>query len=55
MSEWKNSWLQDFKSIFNNSVLSDIISQLELYGVKLLEVEFLEKTLSIFHASNIML
>ena len=53
-SEWKNSLLQDFKSIFNNSIFFDIISRLELYGVKLSEVEFLEKTLSTYHASNIM-
>ena len=54
-SEWKNiySKLQDFKSIFNNSILSNIILWLELYGVKLPEVEFLEKTLSTYHASNI--
>ena len=33
----------------------NIVSWLELYGVKLSEVEFLEKILSTFDASNIML
>ena len=32
-----------FQVHFNNSVLSDIILRLELYGVKLHKIEFLEK------------
>ncbi|XP_017972807.1 PREDICTED: uncharacterized protein LOC108661337 [Theobroma cacao] len=48
--------LQDFKSVFDyNSTLFDIVSRLELCGVKLTESELLEKTFSTCHASNIVL
>ena len=38
-----------------NSTLFDIITQLELFEVKISEYEILEKTFSTFHASNIIL
>ena len=38
-----------------NSTLFDIVSRLELCGIKLTDAEHLEKTFSIFHASNIVL
>ena len=38
-----------------NSALFDIVSRLELCGVKLIETELLEKTFSTFHVSNILL
>ena len=38
-----------------NSTLFDIVSRLELCGIKLTDAELLEKTLSTFHASNIVL
>ena len=54
--DWKNLRLQDFKSMSDyNSALFDIVSQLELCGIKLTDAELLEKTFSTFHASNIVL
>ena len=38
-----------------NFVLFDIVSRLELCGIKLTDAELLEKTFSTFHASNIVL
>ena len=38
-----------------NSALFDIVSRLELCGIKLTDAELLEKTFSTFHASNIVL
>ena len=54
--DWQNLILQDFKSVSDyNSVLFDIVSRLELCGIKLTDAELLEKTFSTFHASNIVL
>ena len=38
-----------------NSVIFDIVSRLELCGMKLTETELLEKIFSTFHVSNILL
>ena len=54
--DWQNLRLQDFKSVSDyNSALFDIVSLLELCGIKLTDAELLEKTFSTFHASNIVL
>ncbi|XP_030446994.1 uncharacterized protein LOC115669956 [Syzygium oleosum] len=54
--DWQNLRLQDFKSVSDyNSALFDIVSRLELCGIKLTDAELLEKTFSTFHASNIVL
>ena len=54
--DWQNLILQDFKSVSDdNSALFDIVSRLELCGIKLTDAELLEKTFSTFHASNIVL
>ena len=54
--DWQNFRLQDFKSVFDyNSALFDIVSRLELCGIKLTDAELLDKTFSTFHASNIVL
>ena len=48
--------MEDFKSVFDyNLALFDMLSRLEFCGVKQVEFELLEKTLSIFHTSNILL
>ena len=48
--------MQDFKFVSEyNSVLFDIVTQLELCAVKVSEAEMLKKTFSTFHASNIIL
>ena len=54
--DWQHLRLQDFKSVSEyNSVFFDIFFRLELCGVKLIEIELLEKTFSTFHVSNILL
>ena len=54
--DWQHLRLQDFKSMSEyNSALIDIVSRLELCGVKLEENELLEKTFFTFHVSNILL
>ena len=54
--DWQNLILQDFKSVSDyNSDLFDIVSRLELCGIKLTDAKLLEKTFSTFHASNIVL
>ena len=54
--DWQNLRLQDFKSVSDyNSALFDIVSLLELCGIKLTDAELLEKTFFTFHASNIVL
>ena len=54
--DWQNLRVQDFKSVSDyNSALFDIVSQLELCGIKLTDAELLEKTFSTFYASNIVL
>ena len=48
--------LQDFKFISDyNSILFKISSQLKLCGEKVIEKYMLEKTFTIFHASNMLL
>src|SRR5215470_5307788 len=48
--------LQDFKSISDyNSAMFKITSQLKLCGGNITDEDMLEKTLSTFHASNIVL
>ena len=41
--------------ISDYKILFDIVSRLELCGIKLTNAELLEKTFSTFHASNIVL
>ena len=54
--DWQHLRLQDFKLVSEyNSALFDIVSRLELCGVKLTKTELLEKTFSNFHVSNILL
>ena len=53
---WQHLRLQDFKFVSEyNSALFDIVTQLELCGVKVSEADMLERTFSTFHASNIIL
>ena len=53
---WQHLRLQDFKSVSEyNSALFDIVTQLELYGVKVSRADMLKRTFSTFHASNIIL
>ncbi|XP_051140025.1 uncharacterized protein LOC127257635 [Andrographis paniculata] len=54
--DWLNLRLQDFKTVIEyNSVIHQITSQLILYGKIVTENDKLEKTLSTFHASNVVL
>ena len=54
--DWQHLRLQDFKSVSEyNSALFDIMSRLELCGVKIEKNKLLEKTFSTFHVSNILL
>ncbi|KAK2366620.1 ARM REPEAT PROTEIN INTERACTING WITH ABF2 [Trifolium repens] len=54
--EWMHLRLQDFKSVTAyNSAVFRITSQLKLCGEKVTDVDMLEKTFSIFHASNVLL
>lgn len=54
--DWMQLRFQDFKSVSDyNSALTHISSQLELCGEPLSENDMLEKTLSTFHASNMLL
>ena len=53
---WQHLRLQDFKFVSEyNSALFDIVTQLELCGVKVSEADMLERIFSIFYASNIIL
>ena len=53
---WQHLRLQDFKSVSEyNSALFDIVTQLELCGVKVSDADMLERTFSTFHATNIVL
>ena len=55
-NEWLNLRLQDYKTVSEyNSTLFNIVSRLRLCGEKVSEEQMLEKTLSIFHASNVPL
>ncbi|XP_070049851.1 uncharacterized protein [Nicotiana tomentosiformis] len=54
--DWTHLRLQDFKSISEfNSAMSRIISQLKLCGDNITNHDMLEKTCTIFHASNMLL
>ena len=53
---WQHLRLLDFKlEVGYNSTFFDIVTRLELCGIKITKVEVFEKTFSIFHASNIIL
>ena len=54
--DWLNLRSQDFKYVTEyNSALHHIISQLKLCKQNIIDIELREKTLSIFHASNLVL
>ncbi|XP_068309614.1 uncharacterized protein [Pyrus communis] len=54
--EWTHLRIQDFKSMAEyNSALFRIISQMKLCGDIITEEHMLEKTISTFHASNVLL
>ena len=54
--DWMHLVLQDFKFVSDyNSTLFKISSQLKLCGEKVTEEDMLEKTLTTFHASNVLL
>ena len=54
--DWMHLRLQDFKTISEyNSALFKINSQLKLCGEKITEEDMLEKTFTMFHASNVLL
>ncbi|KAK4714706.1 hypothetical protein R3W88_020613 [Solanum pinnatisectum] len=54
--EWIHLRLQDFKTICEyNSVVYKITSQLKLCGEDIKDEDMLEKTLTTFHASNLVL
>ena len=54
--DWLHLRLQDFKSVSDyNSALFKISSKLKLYGEKITDKDMLEKTYTIFHASNVLL
>ncbi|XP_019264261.1 PREDICTED: uncharacterized protein LOC109241893 [Nicotiana attenuata] len=54
--EWMHLRLQDYKTISEyNSAVYSIISQLKLCGEPMNDEDMLEKTVSTFHASNMVL
>ena len=54
--DWMHLRLQDFKTVSEyNSALFKISSQLKLCGEKITEKDMLEKTFTMFHASNVLL
>jgi len=54
--EWNALRFLDFKKVSDyNSVMFRTVSQLKFCGVDITDEEILEKTCSIFHASNIIL
>ena len=54
--DWMHLRLQDLKSVSGyNSAIFRISSQLQLCGEKITDEDMLEKTFSIFHASNVLL
>ena len=54
--DWMNLRLQDFKSVSEyNSALFKISFQLKLCGDNITEEDMLEKTFTMFHASNVLL
>ena len=55
-SEFLNLRYQEFKTISEyNSTLFNIVSRLKLCDEKVTNVQMIEKTLSIFHALNVLL
>ncbi|XP_031108088.1 uncharacterized protein LOC116012627 [Ipomoea triloba] len=54
--DWPNLRFQDYKSVIEyNSALHKIVSQLKLCKYEVSESDLIEKTLSTFHASNLVL
>ena len=54
--EWMHLRFQDFKTVIEyNSVVFRITSQLKLCGETIKDEDMLEKTVTIFHASNVIL
>ncbi|XP_070012508.1 uncharacterized protein [Nicotiana sylvestris] len=54
--DWAHLRLQDFKSVSEyNSAMFRITSKLKLYGDTITDYDMLEKTFTIFHASNMVL
>lgn len=54
--DWKNLRIQDFKTVYEyNSTMFNITSRLRLCGEEVTDEEMLEKTLSTFHANNLLL
>ena len=54
--EWMHLRFQDFKTVIEyNSVVFRITSQLKLCGETIKDEDMLEKTLTTFHASNVIL
>ncbi|KAJ8621776.1 hypothetical protein MRB53_030305 [Persea americana] len=55
-NEWLNLRSQDYRIVSEyNSALFNIVSRLRLCGEKVSEEQMLEKTLSTFHGSNVLL
>jgi len=55
-SEWLNLRYQDYKTVSEyNSALFNIVARLKLCGETVTEAQKLEKTLSTFHATNLLL
>ncbi|XXG72939.1 hypothetical protein AAC387_Pa07g1928 [Persea americana] len=55
-NEWLNLRVQDYITVFEyNSVIFNTVSRLRLSGEKVSEEQMLKKTLSTFHASNVLL
>ncbi|XP_019167850.1 PREDICTED: uncharacterized protein LOC109163556 [Ipomoea nil] len=54
--DWLNLRFQDFKSVTKyNSALYKVVSQLKLCMQEISDIELIEKTLSTFHANNLVL
>ncbi|XP_021731002.1 uncharacterized protein LOC110697907 [Chenopodium quinoa] len=54
--DWTNLWFQDFKSVINyNSTIHEIVSILRYFDHPVTDEQMIEKTLTTFHASNILL
>ncbi|XP_039827084.1 uncharacterized protein LOC120688775 [Panicum virgatum] len=54
--DWINLRFQDFKSVAAyNSALHRIVTKMRLCGLKITDVDMIEKTLSTFHPGNIVL
>ena len=54
--EWMHLRFQDFKTVIEyNSAVFRITSQLKLCGETIKDEDMLEKTLTTFHASNVIL